>query len=255
MGNYTSEDSRMLNNRALDVKKDLLEISRSWNTVKLNDVALDFARHGFLRRCLTLSFCIEKIYKICPPQKKQISSEEIEELTVYLQAGIFNTFGALDNLAHVLNEQLNLNIKKEYIGLAPANKSMRKCLDPRFQAKLQEFDNNQWFDYLVDYRHALAHQIPLYVPPYVIPRESLAEYDDLSKQWEQALIERKFDTAEEIEKRREKLGYFDPFFAHSRLKKPKLMLFHSQILQDWGAIKVISELAVEEIKLKTTNLK
>lgn len=247
---YSDDTLKILYERVSLVQRELLEVSRGWQSMKLNEEASDYATHGVTRRCFTLCKCIQNIYKLCPPELSSISSDDLDEITIYLQAFIFNIFGALDNIAHVLNSELNLGIQKEWIGLGPKNKTMRNHLNVEFKDKLIEFDGNGWFEYIFEYRHALAHQIPLYVPPYIIQKKNVEKYNELTSSWSKACQNLKFDEADAIDLERASLGTFDPFFVHSSLRNPKRMLFHSQVLQDWGAIMVISDLALNQIKHK-----
>lgn len=248
MGYFSNEDIRMLTERASQVDLDLLSLMRGWNLADLNPEAKNFAIHGFMRRCTTLNHCIKRIYSLCPPHISIIVDEDLYDLTVFIQSSIFNTFGALDNLAHTINSQLNLKLPNTRVGLTPGNTALRNALSADFQAKLLEFDNNGWFDYLLDYRHALAHQIPLYVPPYVIRPNDADKYKGLAQLKHQALVDRDIEQVHNVDLEMAKLGTFEPFIAHSFTKKHKQMLFHSQVLQDWGAILVLSDIALAQLR-------
>jgi hypothetical protein len=53
---------------------------------------------------------------------------------------------------------------REDWGLRPKNEIVMASLDVDVRKYLNSMD--RWFEYLENYRHALAHQIPLYIPPY-----------------------------------------------------------------------------------------
>jgi hypothetical protein len=44
-----------------------------------------------------------------------------------------------------------------------------------------------WLDYLIEYRDAFAHRIPLYIPPGGVPTKNVDAYNDLSRRISEAL--------------------------------------------------------------------
>ena len=57
------------------------------------------------------------------------------------------------------------------------NRGYRESFSAEFQAYLQELD--AWFGQLENFRHALAHRIPLYIPPYIIDPKNEQAYREL----------------------------------------------------------------------------
>ena len=39
-----------------------------------------------------------------------------------------------------------------------------------------------WFDHIIDFRDALVHRIPLYIPPYIVSQDNDAKYQALEDQ-------------------------------------------------------------------------
>jgi hypothetical protein len=64
-----------------------------------NERAHEFAAHGFARRIGTLTRCIENVFALLDPEDETIpTTETCNDATAYIQAFLFNVFGALDNL-------------------------------------------------------------------------------------------------------------------------------------------------------------
>jgi hypothetical protein len=128
--------------------------------------------------------CIDSVFIYLKPDEDKVPKFDILlEVTMNLQAFVFNTFGSLDNIASIWIFEKEVKgddgkpIPRKWVGLGPGNEQVRKSLSKDFQQYLTTLD--EWFRVLQDFRHALAHRIPLYIPPYVISGEKLAEYKQL----------------------------------------------------------------------------
>ena len=132
-----------------------------------NKTAAEYCTHGFLRRLGILKRCIENIYNICPPEKSDKLSKDDDrlDLTINLQSFIFNVFGCVDNLAWIWVNETQLKNKtgrllnRSAVGLMEKekNKTVRESFSQSFQNYLKGLA--QWYEYLTEYRHALAHRI------------------------------------------------------------------------------------------------
>jgi hypothetical protein len=72
-------------------------------------------------------------------------------------------YGCVDNLAWIWVHERGIAVNRRHVGLRRHNKEVRNTFSPEFHSYLESLDS--WFEYLVDYRDALAHRIPLYIPP------------------------------------------------------------------------------------------
>jgi hypothetical protein len=52
-------------------------------------------------------------------------------------------------------------------------------IDQRIQAYVDS--KHKWFSNLIEFRDSLAHRIPLYIPPYVVPKANIDKYNELEK--------------------------------------------------------------------------
>jgi hypothetical protein len=131
-----------------------------------NELAREYAHHGFARRVGTLNRCIQNIFRIIPPGTVKVPARDrLYDCQIQAQSFIANVFGSIDNLAWVFVHEraLAAKIPRAHVGLRKANVKVRAALSKQFQTRLDEIE--EWFGYVTEYRDALAHRIPLYIPP------------------------------------------------------------------------------------------
>ncbi len=186
-------------------------------------IARETAVQGLTRRLNQLRHLLVKVFEVLPPEANNPDSEAIADATAFLQAFIFGVYGAVDNLARIwvyetgirLNDGREISVKR--IGLAPANKDVRASLPVKLRAYLGGKD--KWFKYLENYRHALAHRIPLYIVPRILNGEESDEFLRLDKEKLEAFRDRDHLRFEKISDRQDALGTFAPMMMHSFEKK------------------------------------
>jgi len=147
-----------------------LELSQTFLLDSWTDkLASEHAAHGFCRRVTTLGRCIHNVFELIPPEKEGLPERDVvTDTEINLQAFLFNVFGALDNLAWIVRQEKGLmkpngkSLGFDDTGLGP-KKLIRSLVSGKLATYLASFD--PWFEYLEQFRHALAHQIPIYVPP------------------------------------------------------------------------------------------
>lgn len=218
-----------------------------------NEQAAEFARHGFMRRVKTLTRCIHNVYRICPPNRdKKLSTDELSDLAINLQSFVFNIFGCLENLAWVWVKEKDIrNSKGEplvdfQIGFGGKYKFVRESLSDDFKRFLD--DLREWFSQMENFRHALAHRIPLYVPPYIVNNEEAVKEQELERSRREALKRHDFDEYERLTDELEGIGKFVPWMTHSFSEKSRQVVFHAQIIADWNTVVEISERFLTELQ-------
>jgi len=206
-----------------------------------NEAAYEYIRHGFVRRLGTLKRCIENLYSIYPPERSdKPSRHECIDLAINLQSFVFNVFGCIDNLAWIWVKEKGLHDKKErplqgqQVGLGVGCIKVRQSFSAEFNQYLTSRDN--WFAYLENYRHALAHRIPLYVAPYTLSPAKLDEHNELERHMNEAHSRGDFDLWWELDAEQEKLGRFTPLMTHSFTERTTPVAFHFQVLADWNTV-------------------
>ena len=218
----------------------------TWRTYK-SEKAKEFATHGFSRRIRILSACVDNLFAVLPPSIDTVPDKTSLDLaTINLQAFIFNTYGCLDNLAWVWKYEKELEIAPRHIGLGPKCESLRASLSQNFLEQLATFD--KWFEYLEDYRHALAHRIPLYIPPGQLSKNKLREYEELSGQIDEAFKRLDIDTYERLDQRRGSMFTFSPLMTHSYSDQSHPVFFHAQMIADFLTVESIAFSMLNELK-------
>ena len=96
-----------------------------------NEKANGFVRHGLCRRLRLMTRCIEKVFEVLPPDSEEAPDAGLkDDVTVHLQAFVFNAYGCLDNLAHiwVLEENVTLEngnpLPRTWVGLGSQNEAV-----------------------------------------------------------------------------------------------------------------------------------
>lgn len=199
------------------------------------------ARHGLARRLDMLSRCVERVYESLPPDQTDIPEPDaVVEATAHIQAFVMNAFGACDNLAWlwVLERgvaQPNGNpLLPKQIGLGERYPRVRQSLTPELHDLLVARQN--WFDHLTDFRDALAHRIPLYIPPFMVDPAYGGKYAELDAAAGQALHAGDLATYAALTADRDALRHFSPLMTHTLDPDAKLVVFHVQLLADLATI-------------------
>lgn len=203
--------------------------------------AKELAAHGVSRRLKTMCHCIESVFEVLPPEREDLPSmDELLEAVVHIQAFTFNAFACLDNLAWiwVCEQQLTTDkgekIPPTKIGLGKRCRIVRRSLPSEFRAHLKSLD--AWFDHLENFRHALAHRIPLYIPPCVVREQDVPRYELLGRQMEKARRRRNFERYEKLKAEQQGLTRYQPEMLHSPADNTKRIVFHPQLLSDFETI-------------------
>jgi hypothetical protein len=179
-----------------------------------NKKTQEFARQGFGRRIQTVRRCIHRVFEIVPPETVMVPDRDLLfDAQINLQAFYANVFGAADNLAWmwVHERGLSSQIMPLQIGLRKKNTAVRGSLPTDFLSYLETID--QWFEYVTEYRDALAHQVPLYIPPGAVRESEVALANELQARMNAALVVQ--ETA-------------------------GVVYFHPQIIADFGVIEEIA---------------
>ena len=243
---YSVDGLRELEKRFLELREGSNDLILRYLERKfVNSKAREFAQHGLCRRLRLMLRCIEKVFEILPPDTQEVPEEDIiHDVTVHLQAFLFNTYGCLDNLAHIWVWEMNVKgkdgqfIRRERIGFGDQNREVLASLPETFTNCLSEI--RDWRKDLENFRHALAHRIPLYIPPGYLIGEKAEEYHQLQRQINEAASKPDFETVDQLEEEQSALLSFHPIATHSFEEDPKIMFFHPQMLNDFHIVQEIA---------------
>ncbi len=151
----------------------------------------EFAQHGFMRRIKSMARSITNVFALLPPERTDLpTGEKRHDAEINIQAFVFNTFAATDNLAWIWVSEEGL--KKPGGGelprsqITPRSERVLASFSPAFQDYLKS--REPWFQHLEDFRHALAHRIPLYIPPYNVDPKNENAYRELEDSMNAALM-------------------------------------------------------------------
>lgn len=212
----------------------------------------EFAVHGFCRRLHTLALTTQHVFEMLPPHKEGVPKKEVlDDVTIQVQAFVFNVFGAIDNLAWCwfYEKELKRNNGKDvpasWIVLSPENTFLVPTLSQPFREHITELKT--WFDVIEGYRHGLAHRIPLYIPPYAVPDDKAAEYHDLDAKVADALSRHAWDEMEKHEAEQLAMHVFHPQIMHSFEEGARTISFHPQMISDFGLVEVLGRRMLDEL--------
>lgn len=211
------------------------------------------AAQGFTRRLRTLIRCIEQVFILLPLDDKTPVRQSIDDAAILLQAFVINVYGSIDNLARLWVWEADVKYKGRpippmYIGLTPDNTAVRESLSAAMQAYLAGTD--AWFRYLDNYRHALAHRIPLYIPPKRMDDEAAKEWRRLETESFQALKAHDFDLYHELMGQQSQLGEFEPWMMHAYgpdKDDGTPVRLHPQMICDLATVVEIGEMMLQEL--------
>lgn len=216
-----------------------------------NERAKEIAQHGFARRLGTLVRCMRNAFVALPPDLACVpTDDDVYDATIQLQAFVINVFGCLDNLAWVwvlerdLKQANGSKIPSEWVGLRPSNTLIRKSFSPAFQTYLDGLAS--WFGYQEGFRHALAHQIPLYIPPFAIAPENKRRYHELQNVIERLVLSGDHEEANLRRQELDSFKFFRPVIVHSWTSATPLA-FHPQMIADFRTVDEISVRIFDEL--------
>jgi hypothetical protein len=149
------------------------------------------------------------VFSLYPPSRSDIPSRETcVDLAINLQSFVFNIFGCLDNLAwiwvieHNVTNANNRSLRDIQVGFR------KRIIKSSFSEEFRTYVDSlgQWFAYLEDYRHALAHRIPLYIAPFIVTPNNAAAFGALEAQKTEAMRQHDFIKYDELDEEQEHLG-------------------------------------------------
>lgn len=212
----------------------------------------EYAVNGIARRLQTIARCIDRIHALIPPETEMVpAADDMADVTIFVQAHVFNVFGLTENLALLWVHEKGVckpnggSIGRNLIGLTD------KCMDVRasFPADLQAYlgSLDPWFEYLTGYRHSLGHRVPLYVPPYSIDPDDLPLYHDLGRRMQLAARDGDIKGYGRLQSEQISKAFFRPWMKHSLDDPTPPIIFHAQVLADFATVEQLSQNTLKAI--------
>jgi hypothetical protein len=256
---YSSDNLAELNKKYLEIgdryDKLLIALSNFQRKLK-NEKAREYLMQGVGRRLKTLTQCIKNIFTIFPPhQNEHLSKEMLTDIDINLHAFFINLAGVIDNLAWIFVYENNLlgkskdgKIPRASVGLF--KNETQKHLKTELMNYLNSDSIKSWHEhYSKDYRDALAHRVPLYVPPSTLTEAEEKEYHLIEHQIQKLGFNPSmdFDKHRELSNKQKSLGRASHFFAHSSSEGSRPIYFHAQVLADYATIEEIIDSFVQSL--------
>lgn len=240
-------------------QEDIQKINSEFNTLKRRYIGLvfklfdlsgklkeekakEYFHHGIMRRLEVIERCIGNIFLIFPVERENLlSHDELIDVEINLHAFFVNVFGFLDNLAWVLiyEKRLAVTIDKRKVGLF--KKETKEIFPAKFCEYLDSGRMKTWYDqYLINYRDALSHRIPLYVPPQTLNPEQKKKFEQIENKIADCIRSRDFGSLDKLRNEQNTIGSVCPFFIHA-LSENKYVALHAQLIADFNTIEEIVE--------------
>lgn len=200
-----------------------------------------FAVRGFVRRADTLKHAIFALFDQLPPEFEDIPDEgRRKHAEIIVQTFVIHLFGSGDNLARVWVEEAGITTKEgaplpsKWIGLGSKYTTLRNALPDSLQQLLTA--RHDWFVYMESLRHALAHRVPLYIPPYAVEPKNKERYLALDGEMQQAMLRSDLDAHRALEQQQRELTFFRPWVVQEDSPDDPLIKLHPQMLADFNTI-------------------
>ncbi|UFW88957.1 hypothetical protein BjapCC829_10830 [Bradyrhizobium barranii] len=213
--------------------------------------AAEYFFHGFVRRMGTLVRCVDNVFALIPMDTERVPSKDVlHDAQINIQSFFANVYGCVDNLAWVwvYEKGLDKQIRRNRVGLRAKDTEVRSALSASFQDYLVRLD--PWLDYIIEYRDALAHRIPLYVPPGGVPERHVEAYNSLERSIREALYVRGDPYEyERLLAEQNKLLVFHPLISHSVTETTARFAFHVQMVVDFLTVDEMGNKMLDELGL------
>jgi hypothetical protein len=213
--------------------------------------AREFMTHGVSRRLWIIYRCVINIFRLFPPEQVEpLADDDRIDVEINHHAFLINVYGVLENLALSAAHELHV-VGKKKDGKLPANqvnlfnKDFLSLLPAPLQVYLKRAKIRHWYhEYAKNYRHALAHRIPPYVPPSALNCEEQEVYLALDQEIIDARVAQEFAKVEKLHEQQAQIGKANPLFVHSFSENEKPMYLHAQVLADFATIEQLIDVYI-----------
>jgi hypothetical protein len=151
----------------------------------------------------------------------------------------------VDNLAWVWVHERGISVDRKEVGLREHHRKVRASFSIEFRSYLESLD--KWFAYLVEYRDAFAHRIPLYIPPGGVLPKDIDKAQELENQKFEALNAFKPHEYERLNTEKIKLFVFQPLICHSYSEMVAPCAFHRLLIVDFLTVEELGEKMLAEL--------
>lgn len=202
-----------------------------------SEQAREYVLHGLGRRLKLLKLCMSKIFRLFPPDSaKPLDPEDLHDVQISLHAFVMNLYGSFENMAWAFVYRHDLMVKigdRKRVGMFM--RSTQRFLPEPLATYLTSETMTKWHaDYLKNYRDALAHRIPLYIPPATYTPAEGERYNELDRLEYEHIAAQRWGELERVREEKRGLGTACPMFLHAFAADggSRPIYLHPQILCD-----------------------
>lgn len=129
-------------------------------------------------------------------------------------------------------------LSRQDAGLRKKNELVRRSLPAELNEYLQSMDN--WLEYVENFRDALAHRIPAYIPSHIVDPKHEATCKRIERGISRAIAEADFKAIQALYAERISIIRPGHIMLHSFQETKTPVRFHAQILCDFLTIEEVT---------------
>lgn len=196
-----------------------------------NPEAKRYMRHGVSRRLGLIRKCVLNIFELFPPERTEnLGREALEDVTINLHVFLLHVNALQDNLAWAYQLEFELGLDKHHVSL------FKDQLKAHLPQPVRDFVSSErivnWHrQYSTEFRDALAHRIPPYVPPAQLTVEEMARSGELQRIFDDRVAASDWQGVDAAQTEMNSLGRACPQFLHC-VATSSTMVLHPQVLSD-----------------------
>jgi hypothetical protein len=267
--NYDREAAESIEGQYAEVAQrfdDLFLKTFAFGQRLTNDRAREFIHHGVARRLEMLKRSMEKIFQLFPVRRiKILKRQDRLDVEVNLHAFLINVYGILENLALALGYENDLISTKDKNKVRPRQANLfdlrfQNLLNPMFASYLRDQLTVWYVEYAKNYRDALAHRIPPYVPPSGLNKRQQARFADIEKELQSLTYASDLDRIMALRDEQKSIGTALAVYVHSFSEKARQVRLHPQVLTDFLTVEEVLKKAMDaffldDMRAASSNLK
>lgn len=202
-----------------------------------SDDVRKYLNHGVGRRLSILKRSIEEIFEIFPPTREErLSRDQVTSVQVFLHAFVINLSGVFDNWAWAFVHRHDLLGEiGGALNVGVFKRRTQRCFSETLRTYLADSPISDWHEqYAKNYRDALAHRIPLYVPPANWTDDDKAEYERLEAEKARLIAAQEWDRLDVVWNEQDLIGTPSFVFMHeySPDENARPVVLHPQVICD-----------------------
>ncbi len=194
----------------------------------------EYIKYGIGRRLSILKHSLNTIFDVFSPTAKfPLETNDRNTAEVALHAFVINIYGLFDNWAWAFLKRHKIDLSPRDVGMF--SKKTKIHFPSKIKSYLESDKIKRWYnEYLKNYRDAVAHRIPLYIPPFYSSPSDGLRYNELEREMLESLKANNLQRCEEIEREQEALTKPCFAFLHSFSEGQSLkpVSLHPQLICD-----------------------